>query len=141
MALSTVSQLLPKMEHLLLTKRLIWIFFLCIFYVAIGCFLAKVRYQTWFGVVQWCLKNSSSSQVRLSGPVVYIGSRGCRACLPKEYLFFFFVRCVKPQRGNNSQFPFLWQSGSILFTNQSVSSGSSQGLNMSASASPFICLT
>lgn len=115
-------------------------FFLCIFYVFIGCFLAEVRHQTWFGVEQWCLKNSSSSQVRLSEPVVCIVSQGCRACLSKEYAFFL-VRGMKPQRGNNSLFPFLWQSCSILFINQPVSPGGIQGLNMAASASPFIQLS
>lgn len=92
MALNTVSQPLPEMEHLLLTKQLIFIllFFLYVYYVAVGCFLAEVRHQTWFGVEK-CLKNSSKSQSRLSrlgGAVVCTGSWGCRACLPKEYPFF-----------------------------------------------------
>lgn len=65
-------------------------FFLHVFYVAVGCFLAEVRHQTWFWVEQ-CLKNCSKSQSRLSrlgGSVVCTGSWGCRACLPKEYPFF-----------------------------------------------------
>jgi len=43
MALSTVSQPLPEMEHLLLTEQLIcfFAFFLHIFYIAMGCFMAS----------------------------------------------------------------------------------------------------
>lgn len=92
-ALSTVSQPLPEMEHLLHTKQLICFFssFFRIFYVA------EVRYWTWFE--RWCLKNSSKSQnylSRLEVAVVCIGSWGCRGCLPKEYPFF--ARDMKPMR-------------------------------------------
>lgn len=142
MALKTVSQPLPEMEHLPVTKQLIcgflFFFFLCI----LSCYEMFSGWGQTSNSGVWNYNKSQSRLSRLGLPVMCIGLWGCRTCLPME-CSLFLARGMKPKWGNTSfsPFPLLWQPYFVLSVYQAVSPCDIQDLNTTVSTPLFICLT